>query len=98
GLRRGDMIVAVNGHDVRTYQDVIDEIRHSAPGDRLEITIAIGERTESAEVILESRPTTTRYEVAKPALESKFRNVQPVPDDGYRYDRLRRRGLFRRGK
>ena len=95
GLRRGDMIVGVNGRDVRSYQEVIDEIDHSSPGDEIEIAVADGDRTQTLVAELDSRPTTTRYQVAKPTVGGEVRTAQPVPTDDYRYDRRSRRAMRR---
>jgi len=97
GLQSGDTIVGINGQDVYSYRDVIGEVNHSSPGDHLEIAIAVGDRTETLEAVLEAMPTT-RYQAAKPAMEPEVRTAQPVPTENYQYDRVPRRGVFRRGR
>jgi hypothetical protein len=42
GLRQGDVILTVGGHDVSTYQELVGKLREYQPGERVELRIRRG--------------------------------------------------------
>jgi len=54
GLRPGDVITAVDGHPVATYQDFVVQIRSHAPGDTLTLTVRRGGQTQDYSVTLQA--------------------------------------------
>ena len=63
GLQRGDVILALNGRDVRAFADAISVIRSMRPGDELQIAIDRGRNQQQLAAVLGAQPdvrTATR--------------------------------------
>ena len=69
GLQRGDVILALNGRDVRAFADAISVIRSMRPGDELQIAIDRGEISSSWRRYLVNSPMSERR-LAKRILKS----------------------------
>lgn len=60
GLRDGDRLVSVNGTEVKTYSNMMEEVGRYNPGDRVSVQYRRNGRLESAEVtLLNSQGTTS---------------------------------------
>jgi S1-C subfamily serine protease len=55
GLRRLDVVVAIDGKEIRTATDLVTVIRGHRPGDRVEIIYFRGEQRRSTTAVLASR-------------------------------------------
>jgi len=83
GLRSGDVILAINGDDIRSPQDLISAVNRLSPGDEAEFQIASGDQTETLRVMMGSKPRITgRYEVGKPVTPE----VRPAVPSNRTYD------------
>ena len=56
GLRRGDVIVSIDGRRVRDSEDVVSAIERQRPGQRVEVEFRRDEDTRSVEIELGVRP------------------------------------------
>ena len=56
GLKRGDVIKAVNGTTVETRQDLTDQLKDKQVGDTITLTIDRDGQTQDVSVTLEARP------------------------------------------
>ena len=54
GLQPGDVVTAVDGHPVDTYQDFVVDIRSHVPGDTLTLTVQRGGKTQNFSVTLQA--------------------------------------------
>jgi hypothetical protein len=97
GLQSGDILVALNGQEIRSYPDAIAIIRAMRPGDELEIIVERA-RTERQVVALLDTPPSVRT-AGRPDVQVERRTIIQQPtqwqdryEDG-RYDdgRLRER-------
>jgi hypothetical protein len=78
GLQAGDLLVALNGQEVGTYQDAISLVRSMRPGDQLEIIFERARTEREAIAMLDSQPgvrTATRPGDVR--VEQQY-----VPNDG----------------
>jgi len=55
GLKPGDVILSVNGHEARTFDDVIGEVARSQPGDEMQLEIDAGGHSQRLSVQLAAR-------------------------------------------
>lgn len=53
----GDIIIGLDGREVRTQTDLIDLLADKSPGDTVEVTLRRGTRTESGTMRLQALPT-----------------------------------------
>ncbi len=63
GVQAGDIILALNGQEVLSYQDAIKVIRSMRPGDELEVVVERSRNEEQMVAVLDTQPnasTTTR--------------------------------------
>src|SRR5262249_38060263 len=58
GIRIGDIIVAVNGHDVTSTGDLSGELISQAPGAQVTVRVARGSAKQDIKVTLGERPTS----------------------------------------
>ncbi|MFE5702110.1 S1C family serine protease [Rhodococcus koreensis] len=56
GIRPGDVITAVNGHDTESAEDFIAALRAVDPGDRVDLTVLRGGETQQISVTVTDRP------------------------------------------
>jgi C-terminal processing protease CtpA/Prc len=79
GLQRGDIIVALNGQEVRSYRDAIGVINSMQPGDRLGIEYSrrVDDQTQA---ILAGKPAPGARSATLPQRE--VRGYRGVPQDG----------------
>lgn len=56
GLRQGDVIVAIDGDEMRQVEDVLALLRERLPGDRIELRIVRDDDERTIEVELRDRP------------------------------------------
>ncbi|HEY3395839.1 MAG TPA: PDZ domain-containing protein [Lacipirellulaceae bacterium] len=80
GLRRGDIIVALNGQEVRSYHDAIGVINSMRPGDRLGIEFSrrVDDQTQA---ILAGKPGPGARSATLPQREVEVRGYRGVPQD-----------------
>jgi predicted metalloprotease with PDZ domain len=78
GLRRGDVIVALNGQEVRSYRDAISLISSMRPGDRLGIEFSrrVDDQTQA---ILAGKPGPGARSATLP--QAEVRGYRGVPQD-----------------
>jgi membrane-associated protease RseP (regulator of RpoE activity) len=78
GLQRGDIIVALNGQEVRSYRDAIGVISSMQPGDRLGIEFSrrVDDQTQA---ILAGKPGPGARSATLP--QSEVRGYRGVPQD-----------------
>ena len=80
GLQPDDMLVALNGQEVRSHQDAIAIIRSMQPGDRLSIAFARRMEAET-EAVLAGRPgQPVRTATRGAELRIEQRNIPPTND------------------
>jgi hypothetical protein len=86
GLQSGDILLALNGQEIRSYTDAISTIRGMRPGDELEIIIerARGERQIVA--MLDSPPSVRTAGRPDVQLERRTNIQQPIQGQGRYYD------------
>jgi serine protease Do len=72
GLKRYDLIVAINGHAIKSAADLQMEIANSAPGDVIDVTIYRNHDKQALKVKVSEAPQTTREQAAA---ESKGLNL-----------------------
>jgi membrane-associated protease RseP (regulator of RpoE activity) len=83
GVKAGDTIVALNGQDVETYDDVLSTIARLKPGDVLDVEIS-RRVSVRARAVLDGQPVgvehTTSYRAEAEALPSpaEFGNEPPI--------------------
>lgn len=58
GIRPGDVITAVNGHDTESAEDFIAALRALDPGDQVELTVLHGGETQQISVTITARPAS----------------------------------------
>jgi S1-C subfamily serine protease len=56
GIRPGDLIVAIDGDQVRTVEDFLGRLRPHQPGDQLTVTVARDGKQRQVDVTLAERP------------------------------------------
>jgi S1-C subfamily serine protease len=56
GLREGDVIVAIDGDEVRIVEDLLAQLRERAPGDRITLGIVRNGDRRELQVTLTDRP------------------------------------------
>jgi serine protease DegQ len=59
GLQPGDIIVAVDGKNVATAEDLIADIEQHKPGDRVQLTVLRGNAKQDVTVVVADRPANT---------------------------------------
>ena len=67
GIESNDVIKAIDGKNVASYEAFTEELRSRKPGDKIKITIVRGKETKEIEATLETRPggpTRTRPHLA----------------------------------
>ena len=60
GLRPGDIVLAIDGVDVRNAQDTLARIASAAPGDRLRLRVQRGAQVAELDVPVAERPQASR--------------------------------------
>jgi C-terminal processing protease CtpA/Prc len=85
GLQPGDMIVALNGNDVRNHQDALAIIRSMRAGDRLSIAFERRMQDET-EAVLAGRPGEPVRTATYDSDVRAERRVAPAPQDDRRID------------
>jgi hypothetical protein len=80
GLQRGDIIVALNGQEVRSYHDAIGVINSMRPGDRLGIEFSrrVDDQTQA---ILADKPGPGARSATLPQREVEVRGYRGDPQD-----------------
>jgi serine protease DegQ len=58
GIQPGDIITSFNGRDTATAEDLIAGLRGAKPGDRVQLTVQRGAKTEQIAVTVAERPAT----------------------------------------
>lgn len=58
GLEPGDVIVAIDGNDIVTGEDLTETLSQFEPGDTIEVDIVNADGAETVEVVLAARPAT----------------------------------------
>ena len=58
GIRPGDLITALNGHDTPTAEDFIAALHNAKPGDHVQLTVLRGNQTLQISVTVADRPAT----------------------------------------
>ncbi len=58
GIRPGDLITALNGHDTPTAEDFIAALHSAKPGDHVQLTVLRGNQTLQISVTVADRPST----------------------------------------
>lgn len=58
GLRKGDVIVEMNGKKITSMEDLIAEIRNKKVGDRVRITYIRGKEKKTVELVLSEKPVS----------------------------------------
>lgn len=58
GIRPGDLITALNGHDTPTAEDFIAALHNAKPGDHVQLTLLRGNQTLQISVTVADRPAT----------------------------------------
>ena len=58
GIRPGDLITALNGHDTPTAEDFIAALHNAKPGDHVQLTVLRGNQTLQISVAVADRPAT----------------------------------------
>lgn len=56
GLREGDLVVRIDGDEIRIVEDLLSRLRENAPGDRVTLEIVRDGDRREIEVTLEDRP------------------------------------------
>lgn len=56
GIKAGDIIVAINGTQVKSMDDVVAQVRKSRVGDKITVTYYSGSDKKTTEVTLEEKP------------------------------------------
>jgi type II secretory pathway component PulC len=79
GLQAGDLILALNGTEVRAYPDAIAMIRAMRPGDELEIIVERA-RAERQIVAMLDAPPSART-AARPEVQIERRTITEQPAD-----------------
>ncbi|MFQ5724135.1 MAG: S1C family serine protease [Terriglobia bacterium] len=67
----GDIIVAVNGHEVKSSLDITRILYRKRPGDRVEVTFYRGGERRTVEVVLAERPAPRKTISAWPLREGR---------------------------
>lgn len=62
----GDIIIALEGVPVQTFDDLVAELAHHAAGERVALTILRDGKTQDVTVTLEARPASTAPEIPLP--------------------------------
>jgi serine protease Do len=88
GIRSGDVIVAVDGHDVTTFEDLPRLIARHAPGTRVKLTVLSDKRTHDVEVTLaalkdEGESTWQAQQSAERGQQAPTLGVGVVDDGGH---------------
>lgn len=88
GVKKGDLVTAVNGVAVKTAQNVVDEVRKNKVGDTVTLSITRGTENLSVKVTAQAVPANTRPNILDnlkkklaPALPSDLNPLQDVPAD-----------------
>lgn len=55
GIRPGDIIIALNGEETATAEELIAELRSTRPGDRVQLSVLRGAKTEDIAVLVAER-------------------------------------------
>src|SRR6185503_19822742 len=58
GLQPGDIVIAFNGQETATTEELIAALRSTKPGDRVQLTVLRGAKTEEITVIVAERAPT----------------------------------------
>jgi serine protease DegQ len=58
GIRPGDLITALNGHDTPTAEDFLAALHNAKPGDHVRLTVLRGNQTLQISVTVADRPAT----------------------------------------
>jgi hypothetical protein len=56
GLKEGDLVVGVGDKNIKTYEQLQEEIRTHKTGDKLDLKLKIGDKSKNVEVTLAERP------------------------------------------
>ena len=58
GIQPGDIVIAFNGQETATAEQLIAALRGTKPGDRVQLTVLRGAKTQEITVILVERAPT----------------------------------------
>lgn len=58
GIQPGDIVIAFNGQETATAEELIAALRSTKPGDRVQLTVQRGVKTEQITVTVAERPAT----------------------------------------
>jgi serine protease DegQ len=58
GMQPGDIVIAFNGKETATAEELIAALRGTKPGDRVPLTVLRGGKTQEVVVVVAERPTT----------------------------------------
>jgi S1-C subfamily serine protease len=58
GIQPGDIVIAFNGHETATAEDFIAALRSTKPGDRVQLTVLRGAKTQEITVTVAERAAT----------------------------------------
>jgi len=99
GIRRGDEVVAINGRDVKGFQDVIDEVAQARPNDKLDVSLRRNGRDINTSVNLMSATELAR--LAPPPAATTTRSYSystpTYSSDGYSNDGYYNNGYYNNG-
>jgi S1-C subfamily serine protease len=84
GLQPGDILVALNGREIRSYPEAISIVRAMRPGDELEMIVERA-RAERQMVALLDAPPTVRT-AARPPVQMERRTIIANPPADVRLD------------
>jgi S1-C subfamily serine protease len=93
GIKNGDIITFINGRKVFEFQDVVEEVKQSAPGSSVEITLMRGGKEMDLDVVLGRIPQRST-QARPPGGKAQVGNqAQPVTPDPSRTDGVAWLGL-----
>ncbi len=58
GIKKNDIIISIDGHDMNTMEDVTGYLVQKKPGDQIKVTVRRGGGTQDIQVKLGKRPTS----------------------------------------
>jgi putative serine protease PepD len=58
GIQPGDIIITFNGQETATAEELIAALRGTKPGDRVQLTVLRGAKTQQITVTVAERATT----------------------------------------
>jgi S1-C subfamily serine protease len=58
GIQPGDIITSLNGQETATAEELIAALRNTKPGDRAQLTVLRGAKTQQITVIVAERAST----------------------------------------